>query len=130
MIARCVVNFATALERRNLRADGGVNVGDDEGFFLGANNLIRTGNSLQVDGNLILGGQTVGRIDDAIRTWVRAHCRLQIGFRDGCNGCGDGPAKIVTANANGTCGAFTQNADSQCRGVWAGLNTDGDVDGR
>ncbi len=65
-------------------------------------------------------------LDARIRSWVRGHCRVQLGWRDSCHDCNNGPSKRVTVQANGTCiGGVGTNTG--CRGVWGGVNTDGDV---
>jgi len=45
-----------------LRADGGLRVGDDEGFYRDAEDVVRTDDSLKVDGNLNVGGTIYGRM--------------------------------------------------------------------
>lgn len=82
------------------------------------------------DGLSARGGDTVG-VDDAyldarIRGWVRDHCRLTFGWRDGCNGCGS-PAKEITVQANGLC-VGGRAASCRSNNTWGGLNFDGTVD--
>ncbi|MEZ4445177.1 MAG: hypothetical protein R3B72_39255 [Polyangiaceae bacterium] len=70
----------------------------------------------------------------AVVAYVRAHCDIYLGWRDGCNGCPDPPSKWGRqrgiscedgAGADNSCGV--PFVDSQ----WVplvGINTDGDVD--
>lgn len=76
--------------------------------------------------------QTLG-VDDAyldarIRSWVRGHCKIRLGWRDDCDNCNDPPAKEVTVQANNRCTA-ARGSDTRCRsaGDWGGVNTDGGV---
>lgn len=64
-----------------------------------------------------------GFLDARIRSWVRSHCRVSIGHRDRCDGCGT-PAGQVTVQANRTC------VSGSCRSAgWGGVQFTGDVDG-
>ncbi len=67
-------------------------------------------------------------LNDHIRTWVRDHCQVRLGWRDSCDNCGSGPSKQVTVKANGTC-IGGSGSNTRCRGSWGGVNTDGDVNG-
>ena len=96
-------------------ADGTLRVGDLDPAMLGAS-LIRSGDTLEVDPAWLAG---------EIRTWVRGHCQVQLGWRDNCDNCALNPAKHIAARADATCGGALNGA---CRGgTWAGINTDGDV---
>lgn len=67
-------------------------------------------------------------LDDHIRTWVRDHCRVSLGWRDSCNNCSNGPSKHITVRANNTCDGNSQvGTNTRCRGEWGGVNSDGDV---
>ncbi len=77
--------------------------------------LTRNGRSMDVD---------EAWLDDRIRTWVRSHCRVDIGWRDNCNGCNSAPFKVASGTANGACGNGTR---ASCRSGWSGFDTDGDV---
>lgn len=81
--------------------------------------LVRDGAGVTID---------QGWLDDRIRTWVRSHCTVRLGWRDSCTNCGSGPSKQVTVRADGTC-IDARGSDTRCRGnnAWGGVNTDGDV---
>ena len=69
-------------------------------------------------------------LDDRIRSWVRAHCQIQLGWNDNCNNCGNPPEKEVTVRADGVCtGGRGRNAICRDQDRWGGVNTDGEVDG-
>ncbi len=69
-----------------LRADGGLRVGDDEGFYRSAEDVVRTGDSLIVDGSLTVSGSVnfgvdnvcytkkTGRMQDPTRVTVSIDC--------------------------------------------------------
>ena len=67
-------------------------------------------------------------LDARIRSWVRAHCTVRLGWRDSCSNCDLPPAKEATARADGTC-IDARGRDTRCRSnnTWAGVNTDGGV---
>lgn len=69
-------------------------------------------------------------LDDRIRTWVRSHCTVRLGWRDSCTNCNNGPSKEVTVRADNRCiGARGSNTRCRSAGDWGGVNTDGDVNG-
>ena len=100
-------------------ADGSVQLADLTPAIVGAG-LAGDGAALQVD---------PAWLDGRIRTWVRSHCTVQLGWRDACDGCALAPAKHVTVRADGVC-TGASGAATACRAnnTWGGVNTDGDVD--
>ena len=101
-------------------ADGTVRLRDLDGRIPG-DGLAAAGDALTVDGDWL---------DDRIRSWVRGHCQIRLGWRDGCQGCQNPPAHSVTVGADGICtqgdGGFTRCRDDN---QWGGVSTSGTVDG-
>ena len=96
-------------------ADGTVRLRDLDARLIG-DGLFTAGEGMGVDRDWL---------QSEIRSWVRSHCKVQLGWRDSCGNCGSAPLKIATGDADGTCGG---GQNSACRqGAWAGFNTDGDV---
>lgn len=98
---------------------------------------VQVGDGLRVQGPVALPAGSLsldtlegGALDAHIRGWVRSHCRVSLGWRDGCSNCGSGPAKHVTVRADGVC-TGASGSDTRCRdnNNWGGVNTDGTVDG-
>ncbi|MCB9528199.1 MAG: hypothetical protein H6701_07375 [Myxococcales bacterium] len=119
-----------------LRVDGPVGLGPDaiDGAEItdGSVRLADLDPALVGDG-LARGDEAIGVdpawLDARIRTWVRGHCRVQLGWRDGCDNCNLAPAKHVTAQADGRCvGATGSNTSCRVNNTWGGVNSDGDVD--
>lgn len=108
---------AGALTGREL-ADGSVTLADLRGDTVGS--------GLRAEGAAITVDQSF--LNAQIRSWVRSHCRVQLGWRDECTNCDRAPSKHVTVQANGQCVDASGN-DTRCRdnNRWGGLNTDGDV---
>ena len=102
-----VLNYGGDFEG-GVRVDSNVNVGGE----------LRTS-------TLKINGQDISQV---IRSWVRSHCRIYLGWRDNCSGCSIGPSKYATARADGVC---ENGVGGNCReGThWSAFNMDGDVNG-
>ena len=115
----------------DLEVGNNIVVGNDANVVndLDVGNSLSVGNAINLpDGAIEVADIDSDGLDGRIRSWVRAHCTVRLGWRDGCDGCGSGPSKNVTVQANDTCVGGSGTATS-CRGAWGGVNTDGDVDG-
>ena len=118
--------------QRDLTVGGNITTNND----LQANQISASAanlNSLEVTGNANIGGINTNSltvngqdINQMIRTWVRSNCRVELGWRDRCGSCEDGPSRVVSSYGNGTCGPFS-GGETICRSGWAGLGTDGEV---
>lgn len=102
------------------------------GCLAGNSDVSGCGASARVTG--YAGGvATCTNVEGAIRDYVRDHCRVVSGWRDGCNGCTDPPSKWGTAG-NGVC---TQGAGNTCgihdldgtQFYLTSFDADGDVNG-
>ena len=99
-------------------ADGTVRLRDLDARLIG-DGLFTAGEGMGVDR---------GWLQNEIRSWVRGHCSVRLGWRDGCSNCDAGPAKNVTVRADGVC-TGASGSDTRCRSnnQWGGVNTDGGV---
>jgi hypothetical protein len=117
LTVRGAVNLPAGAINTAALADGAVQVGK-----------VALGPGLRPRGDQTQLGVDDAYLDARIRSWVRSHCTIRLGWRDGCDNCNSAPAKEVTVQANNRCIA-ARGSDTRCRsaGDWGGINTDGGV---
>ena len=124
-VARALVVGGNATVQGDLTVGGAVNLpaGAIDAAEI-ADTVVSTGLTRR-DGGI---GVDDAYLDTRIRAWVRGHCTIRLGWRDGCDNCNSAPAKEVTVQANNRCIA-ARGSDTRCRsaGDWGGVNTDGGV---
>lgn len=91
--------------------------------------------SSSIDGSRVQNGTITadklagGAVNTQVRDYIRANCKIYIGWRDSCNNCSAAPSRWGGVRVNG--GACTgSGGETNCGNPpWVGIGMVGDVDG-